>query len=52
MPRFTKFETLEALVRFLISRGYRQTDDGEWWRNSFHALVSQQKNGIWRVEFV
>jgi hypothetical protein len=52
MARYHKFDTIEALVATLMQSGFRQDDNGEWWRASWHAIVSQQKNGVWRYEVV
>ena len=52
MARFHKFGTYELLWHHLTQWGYEENADGEWWRGSLHAIVSQQKNGIWRYEVV
>ena len=47
-----KFDTLEAMIGYLMRSGYRQDDQGEWRRDSWHALVTRQKNGKYRVECI
>lgn len=52
MRKYEPFDTLQAAVGYLVRQGYRQGDDGEWRRDSWHAVLTRLKNGTYRVHTI
>lgn len=40
MRKYEPFDTLQAAVGYLTRQGYRQGDDGEWRRDSWHRQAN------------